>query len=413
MTTQSILKLTAVGFALAASYSLACSTDDSILSNASAPGALTGELTQVSFGEEGQLASGMTGQAWVSAGELATVDSPNPCNETEGCFKDVKNGLCTKGRLPALQCVEDDPWNCNYGVNWGVMVGLTPAEKDEPWGDAAASSITVGYEGEKGNYRLVAHVAGDPKEKVYCIDGYTSGVPVGSSRFTSECWAHGGTPLPSFAAVDAIGLMLTSEKEDVAFDYCVSDVVLNAPLTPSRVLVGHNGKLSGAMEGYAWVAGADQATIASPNPCDRDNGCFQATSGKLCIQGSLPALECTGKHKCNWDQNWGAMIGMNPTGEHTAWGEKATEKVAFEYEGGEGTYQVTAHVVGDPDKKVYCIRGYRSGQAVTADQFQTECWSNSGHRLSSFTNVDSFGLMVISEKKPVDFDYCISEIRAM
>jgi hypothetical protein len=169
------------------------------------------------------------------------------------------------------------------------------------------------------------------------------------------------------------------------------------------------------MDGYAWVASGDAATITSPSPCDK-SGCFRNTGGKLCVKGSVPALECTGQgtadYQCDWSTNWGAMIGVNPTAAHTAWGERATERVSFIYSGGPGTYQLTAHVVGDPYDKAYCIRNYQSGQEVTAAMLRTKCWNQSGVALASLADVDSFGLLINSAQTPVEFDYCISAITA-
>jgi hypothetical protein len=106
------------------------------------------------------------------------------------------------------------------------------------------------------------------------------------------------------------------------------------------------------------------------------------------------------------------MIGMNPAAAPTAWGASATGSMAFVYSGGPGTYQLTAHVAGDPYSRSYCIRNYRSGQVVTPNQFRTECWSSSGVTLARFADVDSFGLMITSAETPVAFDYCISGISA-
>ena len=87
------------------------------------------------------------------------------------------------------------------------------------------------------------------------------------------------------------------------------------PRPGSPVFIGADGKLGGPMTGYAWVAAGPEASIAAPSPCNAQ-GCFKETHGQLCTRGSLPALRCTGQgtpnYSCNWDANWGAMIGMNP-----------------------------------------------------------------------------------------------------
>ena len=86
----------------------------------------------------------------------------------------------------------------------------------------------------------------------------------------------------------------------------------------SPVFIGADGKLGGPMTGYAWVAAGPEASIGAPSPCNAQ-GCFKDTRGQLCMRGSMPALRCTGQgtahYACNWDTNWGAMIGMNPDGQ--------------------------------------------------------------------------------------------------
>jgi hypothetical protein len=400
--------------ALLAASAAACSTEDPGPGEVRYPAKRSGSPERVVFDDTGKLSGGMEGYAWVAGADLATIEAPNPCNE-HGCFTSTQDGLCTRGSMPALTCTTPESWDCNYEANWGVLVGLNPKSRGEAWGEDAPETVAVAYAGEPGNYRLTAHVAGDPDHKTYCIEGYVSGLPVSADRFRSECWSDDGDPLPSFAVVDMIGLMVISAKHDVSFNYCVSDVSLDVPADTGRVLVGNYGKLSGPMGGYAWVAAGEVATVASPSPCD-EHGCFRNAGGVLCTRGSLPALECTGQntpeYDCNWSANWGAMIGMNPAGGHTAWGERATDRVAFTYSGGPGTYRLTAHVEGDPKSRVYCIPRYQSGQEVTAEMFRTTCWNDSGTPLGSFADVDSFGLMITSAETPVSFDYCISSITA-
>jgi hypothetical protein len=392
----------------------ACSSDDSGVVSARVPTALDAEVGSVTFAQNGKLGGGMAGWAWVAAGALATVDSPNPCDDS-GCFKNTQSGLCTSGSLPALTCTTPESWDCNYDQNWGVVVGLNAQADGGTWGADAPQSVAVSYAGDPGNYWLTAHVAGDPQDKTYCIQAYPSGMAVRAEQLVSECWSSDGEPLPSFAVIDRLGLMLASAKTDVAFDYCVTGVTLNAPAETDRVLIGNHGKLSGPMTGYSWVAAGEAATIASPSPCDR-SGCFRDTGGKLCLEASLPALQCTGhdtpEYKCDWATNWGAMIGMNPRDARSAWGERAASRVAVDYAGGPGTYQLTAHVAGDPKEQPYCLRNYQSGQAVTPEMLRTECWNDSGKALSSFADVDSFGLVLLSAETPVAVDFCIEAISA-
>ncbi len=407
---------TAVFMVGTAAWVVACSTEDLGTGTIRSPEVAPGNESHVRFSSGGKLTGGMDGYAWVAAGSVATVSSPNPCDES-GCFTDTQKGLCTQGTIPALICRGDESsYDCNYAENWGVMVGLNPESSGGVWGDDAPRTLSIDFSGTPGNYRLSAHVAGDPKEKVYCIDGYVSGLSVGANRLRSECWSDDGEPLADFSQVDRIGILLTSAREDIAFDYCVTDVTLDAPVEDSRVLIGDFGKLSGAMNGYAWVAAAQQAELTRPVPCDR-SGCFKSTGGKLCTAGSMPALECTGQGtpglSCNWRDNWGVMIGMNPKGEGEAWGEQAAERVSVVYSGTPGTYRLTAHVAGDPHDQNYCIDNYRSGSEVSAEMFRTSCWNESGTPLASLASIDSLALMLASQQDSVDFDYCVTSISAI
>jgi hypothetical protein len=399
----------------ACASTVACSSEET-LGTIRAPETVSPGGDRVLFAYDGKLIGGIDGYAWVLAGGEADVQAPNPCN-LHGCFRGTQGRLCTHGNLPALSCTGQGTPQlaCNWSSNWGVMIGLNPTATRDPWGPGAPKTVSVTYAGGAGNYRLSAHVAGDPDEKDYCIDGYVSGLSVEPSRLRSACWSDAGQPLPSFSVVDRLGLLLTSTQSPVAFDYCISGITLNAAADTGRVLISGDGKLGGSMNGYSWVAGAQATDFTSPNPCN-DTGCFRNTGGKLCAKGAIQALQCTGQgtaqYTCDWSSNWGAMIGMNPTAAHTAWGALATGSVAFTYAGGPGTYRLTAHVAGDPYSRSYCIRNYRSGSVVTANQFKTECWSNSGAALARFADVDSFGLMITSAETPVAFDYCISGISA-
>ncbi len=401
--------------ALLAASAWACSSEEAV-GTIRAPETASPGGDKVLFAYDGKLIGGMDGYAWVAAGSEAVIKSPNPCND-RGCFRDTQGRLCTLGDLPGLKCTGQGTaqYSCNWSTNWGVMIGLNPTATRDPWGSDAPKTISIAYAGEAGNYRLSAHVAGDPDEKDYCLEGYPSGMSVEPSRLRSPCWADSSQPLPSFAVVDRLALLLTSTESPVSFDYCISAITLNAPADTGRVIVGDYGKLSGPMNGYAWVAGAPTTTFTTPNPCN-DRGCFQHTGGKLCAKGSIPALQCTGhgtaQYSCDWSSNWGAMIGMNPSASHTAWGASATGSLAFVYSGAPGSYQLTAHVAGDPDSKSYCLRNYRSGQVIKPSDLRTECWTSGGTPLGRFADVDSFGLLVGSANTPVAFDYCITGISA-
>ena len=174
--------------------------------------------------------------------------------------------------------------------------------------------------------------------------------------------------------------------------------------------IADDGKLGGGLSGYAWIAGGTGTTWISPNPCN-DQGCFKNTGGVLCAQGSIAALTCTSASSCDWDTNWGAMIGWNSTPvSHEAWGAAAPAGMAVTYAGGPGEYRLTAHMAGDPDSKVYCVERYVSGTVAAPSAFLSQCWANAGDVLPDFAGVDVLGLQIISAQAPIDFNICISTI---
>jgi hypothetical protein len=193
-----------------------------------------------------------------------------------------------------------------------------------------------------------------------------------------------------------------------------NDALLLTDATPAATgvlqTIGDYGKLDGGLSGYAWVAGGTGTTWLSPSPCN-DQQCFQNTGGVLCAQGSIAALACTSPSSCDWNTNWGAMIGWNPTPvQHEAWGAAAAAGIAVTYAGGPGEYRLMAHVVGDPDSTTYCVERYVSGQVATPSSFLSQCWANTGDGLPSFAVVDVLGLQLIAAQAPIDFNVCISAI---
>jgi hypothetical protein len=178
--------------------------------------------------------------------------------------------------------------------------------------------------------------------------------------------------------------------------------------TPASI--GEDGKLGGGLTGYAWVAGGTGTTWIAPGSCS-DQGCFKNTGGALCVQGNIAALTCSSPAVCDWDTNWGAMIGWNTTpGANQSWGASAAAAIAVTYAGGAGEYRLMVHVAGDPDSKNYCIERYVSGATTAPSDFLSQCWSQSGDVLPDFGVVDKMGLQLISAQHSIDFDICISAI---
>jgi ferric-dicitrate binding protein FerR (iron transport regulator) len=391
--------------------------------------------TPVAIGSDGKLDGPMTGYAWVAAGVESTIDTPSPCN-ARGCFRDTRGALCTRGTIPALRCTTPGngtdhpnyPNSCNWDTNWGVMIGMNTTGSSGPWLSAAPLSLSLAYHGrdesaqsDRGRYRMNVHIAGDPESKVYCIDTYVSGQVVEARMLRTDCWTDSGESLSSFQQVDKVGLQLPSTESATPFDYCITAIAVNGPALPTadtapegdHIAIGSNGKLGGEMTGYAWVAGGGGTTFRTPQPCN-DSGCFRNTQGRLCASGAIAALSCSSsgpsQPRCDWQTNWGAMIGLNANLVHGAWGATAPSTVALTFSGPRASYRLVAHVAGAPDSELFCLEGYSSGQPVAAGMLRSRCWSSSGEALSSFEQVDQLGLLLASATDAVSFDLCISDV---
>jgi FecR protein len=389
-----------------------------LLATASSAAPPAGHGSPVFIGADGKLSGPMAGYAWVAGAPETTVLSPSPCN-TRGCFKDTKGQLCTRGRIPALRCTGHGTaqFSCDWESDWGAAIGLNTAGSGGPWLATAPSSVSIAYHGGRGTYRLNAHVAGDPADKVYCVDGYLSGQVVAAGMLKTACWSDSGDALGDFQSVDHLNLEIVAAESPMSYDYCVTDIAVNGSAGPtvddSHVVIEDSGKLGGQMSGYAWVAGGAGTSFTAPQPCTK-NGCFSNTQGRLCAKGTIAPLACTGlgtpQLSCDWTANWGGMIGLNANLAVAAWGTNAPSTVALTFSGPSADYRLMAHVAGAPDAESYCIDGYESGQVVEPRMLKTKCWSDGGTPLTTFQTVDKIGLQIMAAETSVPIDVCISDI---
>jgi hypothetical protein len=198
----------------------------------------------------------------------------------------------------------------------------------------------------------------------------------------------------------------------------LATATLSAAPSEHRVVIGNYGKLEGVANGWAWVFPGAGATIAAPNPCN-NTGCFKSTDGKLCTKGNIQALTCTSpgtpQQKCDWDKNWGMVLGLNTHEPNSPWGEAAPIRVGVNYTsvavaGSAGHFRLNAHIAGDPYSKQYCIDNYAPGVLVRASDMKSQCWFGTGETLGSFKQVDQISLLRASEYTPVTFDFCVTAI---
>jgi ferric-dicitrate binding protein FerR (iron transport regulator) len=377
-----------------------------------------GRGSPVFIGEDGRLGGPMTGYAWVAAGAGVTVSSPASC-DSRGCFKETHGALCARGNIPALVCTGQGTaqLSCDWTSNWGAMIGLDVTADHGPWLANAPSTVSIAYRGDRATYRLNAHLAGDPYEKQYCVDGYQSGQVVAAGMFKSACWSDSGDALPDFQRVDKLSLQTLPNGSPQTYDVCVTAIAVNGAAGPQprtqHVAIGQNGRLAGPMNGYAWVAGGSGTSFTTPASCG-PGGCFANPDARLCAKGSIAPLQCTGQgtpqRSCDWASNWGGMIGLNPNAANVPWGDRAPSAVAVTFTGPPAEYRLMAHVAGTPEKDVYCVERYPSGRFAQAQDLRTACWSDGGVPLTTFQNVDKIGLQVMSDGVAVPIDLCIDDI---
>jgi hypothetical protein len=180
----------------------------------------------------------------------------------------------------------------------------------------------------------------------------------------------------------------------------------------SRVFVANHGKLVGAFEGFAWVAGADGVRIDEPRVCD-ERACFRGTDGLLCTRGAIPARRCSGAdagsgagaQACRRNA-FGVKLGFDVRPDGRPWSAAAKRYVSIEYRAAK-RLRLAAHRSGDRD---YCVDGYRSGEFVDARRFHADCGEGGGEVLPSFEDVDKLTLEQPATDEATSFDYCITAI---
>ena len=392
---------------------------DPIVSNtasSTAPDAATPSLagmTSTQIGDDGKLTGAFTGYAWVNGSPKTSVLSPSPCNNS-GCFKATHGQLCIDGSEQALTCtgVGTPDIQCDWTTLYGVMIGMNVGGVGVAWGPSAPKQVAFAFKGADAEYPLTAHVAGDPDSKVYCLENYHSHEVVSPTELRSECWNTNGVGLANFESVDKFTLVQLPTLQAQTVNYCITDLA-TSQTAQTHTHIANDGRLTGVLNGYAWVNGSSKTTIATPSPCT-DKGCFTQTNGKLCTRGTIAPLSCqnagTPQFTCDWATHYGVMIGMNPAGVGVTFGASAPAHLAVDYQASAGTYRLTAHVAGDPDNQIYCIDNYQSGAMIQASDLKKSCWQKGGAPLASFANVDRLTLMMLPTQTELAFDYCVTDV---
>jgi hypothetical protein len=180
---------------------------------------------RLTIGRNGELVGGATGPIRVLRGSGTTFSKRAYASANHLYFDD--GALCTSGKTPQLACVDEagQPKRCDWDTNWGVLMMWHTREDQKAWGGGASSSIALEFRGNLGHYRLVAHRAGDPAQRAYCVANYRSGASVRPSDF-EDCWRSGGPRLTDFTKIDYFALQLLSEEAWLNFKFCLSAISL-------------------------------------------------------------------------------------------------------------------------------------------------------------------------------------------
>jgi hypothetical protein len=136
------------------------------------------------------------------------------------------DALCATGNIPALTC---NATTCNYGTDWGALIGL-----NAPLGASfhtAAQALAVTYSGPPAGavVRLQVTVGGTTYCSTANVSTYESGTVAPLSSFNTTCWAPtsaGG--LSSFSGLTEIALEIVSGPSDIAFtSFCLRSLTFS------------------------------------------------------------------------------------------------------------------------------------------------------------------------------------------
>ncbi len=195
------------------------------------PGGVSGAAGNTVNFVNGRAEGAMTGNGWVSLGELDTVSDPtcagaqvtssSPCSTFEW---PSNTGLCASGKVPALPA---SPKPSDNSANWGVLIG---ADATYPAGGGLGRSfqtITLNFSGNpQTGIRAALHRKGDPDATNYCAT-VKSGSPVAFAAFNTQCWDGTGVNLSAadLANLDWIGIQVPSASSAIAItNLCLTGI---------------------------------------------------------------------------------------------------------------------------------------------------------------------------------------------
>ncbi len=227
-----------------------------------------------------------------------------------------------------------------------------------------------------------------------------------TGRVASRTMPLGVTPGPQ---ADTASILPEAVFRDWRASAAADD---DATTGSGQTTIGDNGNPTGDNPGFVRAVGGSGTRFSAA--ASKAPGHWVSDGGLLCTHGRIAEITCVDTEdqprKCDWDTNWGVHMEWFPRPDRKAWGSHAASKIAIEFRGKSGIYQLVAHRHGDPDERWYCVQDYRSGRTVKPSDFSSSCRSKGGSSLTDFAAVDQFALQVTSQETPVAFGICLSAI---
>lgn len=175
------------------------------------------------------------------------------------------------------------------------------------------------------------------------------------------------------------------------------------------------GKASGPMTGYGWVALGVKDSVSSPNcggtPITKYAPCMTSTSwaskNALCITGDIPALPAS-PVQSDYDDNWGLQIGFDNNESSTGSIGKVFSTIDIAVSGSPTTgLRIVLQKEGETTG--YCAT--YAGKPVALSTFNTACWDGSGKTLADFDKINKVGVQVSSGSTAIKVDnLCLNSV---
>lgn len=175
------------------------------------------------------------------------------------------------------------------------------------------------------------------------------------------------------------------------------------------------------MSGYGWVTlgsadtvtsptcGATNAPITNADPCSANT--VWDNPAALCVTGSLPALSQSPTAQ-EYAANWGIQVGANASEPPAPIGVGFRTITVNATGVPTADVRIEIHRHGDGADATYCTP-FASGVALALTSFNTQCWDNSGVKLTDadILTIDKVGMQVSPGSAPISLtNLCLESI---